>query len=45
MKAQNNSKLTKKTVFVYKTVKDQTIFYTDPSMVTVKTIFTSMNCK
>lgn len=38
MKAQDTIKLAKKTVFVYKNVKDQNGFQTDPSTATAKTV-------
>ncbi|WP_158542214.1 hypothetical protein [Pedobacter chinensis] len=38
MKAQHTNKLAKKTVFVYKNVKDSNGFNTDPSTVTAKTV-------
>ncbi len=44
MKAQHTSKLSKKTVFVYKSVKDQSnfLFLTDPTAsVGAKTVLTS----
>lgn len=40
MKAQNVNKLTKKTIFIYKSVKDQNNFNTDPSTATAKTLLT-----
>ncbi|WP_316804696.1 hypothetical protein [Pedobacter nototheniae] len=40
MKAQHTSKLVKKTVFVYKNIKDQNSFNTDPSTATAKTLLT-----
>ncbi len=46
MKAQHINKLSKKTVFVYKNVKDQnsSFFVTDPTAsVGAKTVLTSMN--
>ena len=42
MKAPFATKLAKKTIFVYKSVKDQNGFQTDPSTVTMKTILSSI---
>jgi len=38
MKTQETTKLAKKTVFIFKSVKDQNGFQTDPSTVTAKTV-------
>ncbi|MCZ4245235.1 hypothetical protein [Pedobacter punctiformis] len=40
MKAQNTTKLAKKTVFVFKSAKNQNNFNTDPTTATAKTILT-----
>ncbi|WP_316804694.1 hypothetical protein [Pedobacter nototheniae] len=40
MKAQHTNKLAKKTVFIYKSSKDQNDFRTDPSTATAKTLLT-----
>ncbi|WP_316805827.1 hypothetical protein [Pedobacter agri] len=42
MKAQGTTQLSKKTVFVYKNVKDQNGFQTDPSTVTAKTVLSTI---
>lgn len=44
MKAQNNNRLAKKTVFVYKSNKDQNGFNTDPSTVTAQSIVITFIC-
>ncbi|WP_316795902.1 hypothetical protein [Pedobacter agri] len=43
MKAQYTNKLAKKTVFVYKNVKETNGFNTDPSTVTVKTVVLTLD--
>jgi len=41
MKAQNTTKLVKKTVFVYKNIKNQNGFSTDPVATTAQTILST----